>query len=99
MKMYKESLKDAEKVIELKPDWAKGYLRAGQAHEQLLDYVLANEYYEQGLKLDAEDPTIKQAIENLVRHGEDRYRSLEICICECVSISLCCVCSLASYTG
>lgn len=67
LKYYKESLHDAERVIELKPEWSKGYLRAGQAYEQLLDYNLARDYYERGLQKEPEDPNLKCALDNL--HG------------------------------
>jgi len=43
LKRYEEALKDAQKVIELKPKWSKGYLRLGTSqynvgkHEESLE--------------------------------------------------------------
>jgi DnaJ family protein C protein 8 len=48
-----KALKDAEKIVELKPDWAKGWGRLGVARFALTRYEGAVEAYGKGLKLDA----------------------------------------------
>lgn len=45
-------MKDAEKVTEIKPDWAKGWGRKGAAMHGLGDLLGAHDAYEEGLKLD-----------------------------------------------
>merc|ERR1712070_889261 len=49
------ALSDAEKVIELKPDFVKGYGRKGE-------FELAKKAYEDGLKVDAANDTCKDGI-------------------------------------
>lgn len=51
-KDYDNALKDADKVIEIKPDWAKGWGRKGAACHGLGDLLGAHDAYEEGLKLD-----------------------------------------------
>jgi stress-induced-phosphoprotein 1 len=51
-KDYQHALEDANKVTELKPDWAKGWGRKGAAMHGLGDLVGAHDAYEEGLKLD-----------------------------------------------
>merc|ERR1712100_915742 len=55
-----EALKDAEKCIELKPDWAKGYTRKGHVEFFTKQYDKALETYQEGLK---HDPNNEDAIE------------------------------------
>ncbi|CAM0906680.1 unnamed protein product [Alopecurus aequalis] len=56
---YLEALADAEKTVELKPDWAKGYSRLGAAHLGLGDAVSAVAAYEKGLTLDPSNEALK----------------------------------------
>lgn len=58
---FNSALGDAEKVIELKEDWPKGYFRKGAALEQLLRYPEAYKAYESGLKVDSNDDNLKKA--------------------------------------
>jgi len=64
-KKYTDALKDADRCIEIKPDWAKGYSRKGAALHFLgkLDEAVAT--YTQGLKLEPENAQIKQALEEV----------------------------------
>lgn len=59
---YDLALKDAEKTVELKPDWAKGYSRKGGALAYLGRYKESIAVYEEGLKL---DPNNKQLQDGL----------------------------------
>ena len=42
------ALKDAEKCIELKADWVKGYVRKGAAYHKMRKYRAAVDAYEAG---------------------------------------------------
>ena len=56
------ALSDAEKVIELKPDFVKGYGRKGAALFGKGEFELAKKAYEDGLKVDAANDTCKDGI-------------------------------------
>lgn len=62
---YEEALKDAEKCVELKSDWPKGYLRLGTAYQQLFRYQEASVAYAQGIKLDKEDKSLEKSMSEL----------------------------------
>ena len=49
--MYDEALKDAEKCIDIKSDWARGYSRKGNALEFLSKYLEAKAAYVKGLEV------------------------------------------------
>jgi stress-induced-phosphoprotein 1 len=55
-------LKDAEKTTEIKPDWAKGWGRKGAALHGQGDLLGANDAYEEGLKLDANNAQLKSGL-------------------------------------
>eukprot|EP00730_Choanoeca_flexa_P006984 TRINITY_DN12259_c0_g3_i3.p2 TRINITY_DN12259_c0_g3~~TRINITY_DN12259_c0_g3_i3.p2 ORF type:complete len:574 (+),score=186.45 TRINITY_DN12259_c0_g3_i3:1876-3597(+) len=57
---YKTALEDAEKCIQAKSDWAKGYGRKGAALFGMGKYVEAAEAYDQGLSHDANSAMLKQ---------------------------------------
>ncbi|KAL5212497.1 hypothetical protein ABZP36_023344 [Zizania latifolia] len=59
---YSEALADAEKTVELKPDWAKGYSRLGAAHLGLGDAASAVAAYERGLALDPSNEGLKAGL-------------------------------------
>lgn len=61
---YAESLQDAEKTIDLKSDWAKGYSRKGAALELLNRQEEAIKTYEQGLKHDPSNQLLIDALKN-----------------------------------
>ena len=52
---YKSALLDANKCIDLKPDWAKGHSRRGAAYVGLKNWRAAIAAYEAGLELGAEE--------------------------------------------
>lgn len=64
VKKYSESLQDAEKTIELKKDWPKGYSRKGAALELLNRYDEAIKVYEEGLKYDSNNEQLKEALKH-----------------------------------
>lgn len=61
-KDYENALKDADKVTELKPDWAKGWGRKGAAKHGLGDLLGAHDAYEEGLKLDPNNAQNKSGL-------------------------------------
>ncbi|XP_064621757.1 stress-induced-phosphoprotein 1-like isoform X2 [Lineus longissimus] len=65
---YVDALKDAEKVVSLKPDWPKGYSRQGTALQYLKRYEEAKLVYDEGLKL---DPGNKQMMDG-VKESESK---------------------------
>jgi len=56
---YKEALQDAEKVTQIKPDWPKGYSRKGFALFNLGRVQEAWDAYEEGLKKDPTNESLK----------------------------------------
>ena len=59
---FNEALKDAEKCIELKPDWAKGYTRKGHVEFFTKQYDKALETYQEGLKHDPNNEELKDGL-------------------------------------
>jgi len=64
LEQFDKALDDANKTIELKSDWPKGYVRKGCAQRFLGDVAGAKDTYLQGLKVAPKDPTL------LARLGE-----------------------------
>eukprot|EP01083_Nonionella_stella_P066824 176305_1 len=62
---FDEALEDADKCIELQPDWAKGYVRKGTVYAQQSRLREAEEVYQIGLNLCVEKEPIKKAMNNL----------------------------------
>jgi stress-induced-phosphoprotein 1 len=59
------ALADADKCIELKPDWSKGYGRKGAAHHALHEYDEAYDAYERGLSVDPKDTALSKGMEQV----------------------------------
>jgi stress-induced-phosphoprotein 1 len=59
---YQEALDDAEKVVSIKSDWAKGYSRKGAALHGLRRFDDAVAAYEKGLEYDAANEQLKQGL-------------------------------------
>lgn len=68
-KEFTLALEDADKVVELKPDWHKGHFRRGVALENLLEYPEAIQAYRKGLELakssGQSDPLLEKAEKEL----------------------------------
>eukprot|EP00606_Chrysophyceae_sp_TOSAG23-5_P000930 GSChrysophyteH2.ASY1.ANO1.1287.1 assembled CDS len=65
-----KALKDAERCIELQPSWAKGYSRLGAAQQGLKRFEKAIETYKNGLKLEPENSSLKDALHNCLEAQE-----------------------------
>lgn len=63
---YNDALKDAEKCIELKPDFVKGHARRGHAYFWTKQYNRALQAYDDGLKVDPNNADCK----------DGRYRTM-----------------------
>ena len=62
MAEYKSALLDANKCIDLKPEWAKGHSRRGAAYVGLKNWRAAIGAYEAGLELDPASATMKEEL-------------------------------------
>ena len=54
------ALKDAEKCLEIDPNFVKAYFRKGTIHHLMKEYHKALQAYDQGLKLDPENKDCKE---------------------------------------
>ncbi|XP_017775399.1 PREDICTED: stress-induced-phosphoprotein 1 [Nicrophorus vespilloides] len=59
---YNLALADGEKTIEIKPDWPKGYSRKGLAQVYLEKYDDAIKTYQDGLRVDPDNVTLKDGL-------------------------------------
>eukprot|EP00658_Telonema_sp_P-2_P011834 TRINITY_DN14532_c0_g1_i1.p1 TRINITY_DN14532_c0_g1~~TRINITY_DN14532_c0_g1_i1.p1 ORF type:complete len:596 (-),score=219.51 TRINITY_DN14532_c0_g1_i1:314-2062(-) len=66
---YDEALADANKCIELKPDFAKGYSRKGAALHGQNKLQEAHGAYEEGLKIDPENAALKKGMADVRAAG------------------------------
>ncbi|KAI8892660.1 hypothetical protein BC833DRAFT_638652 [Globomyces pollinis-pini] len=70
LKNFTEAVKDAEKTIEIKPDWAKGYSRKGAALHGLGELPEAAETYKLGLTYEPENQALKKALNDVEKAVE-----------------------------
>lgn len=59
---YEQALADAEKTVNLKPDWAKGYSRKGSALAYLGKLDASIKAYKTGLQLDPNNEQLKNSL-------------------------------------
>jgi DnaJ family protein C protein 8 len=71
-----KALRDAERCIELRPDWWKGYSRKGAAEHALLRFDAARATYNEGLKLDPDNASLAQAAEEAYAAGQAHSQRL-----------------------
>ncbi|CBX91266.1 hypothetical protein IAQ61_010623 [Plenodomus lingam] len=74
IKDWQKALDDANKVIEIKPDWSKGWGRKGTALHGEGDLVGANDAFEEALKLDPNNAQAKAGLEAVKRAVEAEAR-------------------------
>jgi len=70
---WKNALEDAEKVIKLRPKWAKGYSRKGLALFKLNKMEEAMDCYDEGLKHEPNHPSLieaKKAVSNALKSNQ-----------------------------
>lgn len=63
---YAEALKDGNRCIQLRPDWARGYGRKGLAEFCLGDFGAAADSYRKGLNLSPTDPSLQEGLNQAV---------------------------------
>jgi len=68
---YEEALGDAEKTVQLKPDWARGYSRLGSALCFLGMHKEAKEAYEKGLKIEPNNQQMLDALESVKQNSNN----------------------------
>ncbi|KAG7391512.1 DnaJ (Hsp40), sub C, member 8 [Phytophthora pseudosyringae] len=71
-----KALKDAERCVELRPRWWKGYSRKGAAQHALLRFDAARATYNDGLKLEPDNASLLQAAEEAYAAGQEHSRRL-----------------------
>lgn len=64
---YDLALKDAEKAIEIKPDWSKAYSRKGTSLAYLGRLDEAIETYEKGLQIDPNNAQLRDGLAEVVQ--------------------------------
>lgn len=69
MKAYVQALADAEKCIEIKPDWSKGYQRKAMALHSKGERDEAIKFYEMGVE---KDPNNKQCADMLAKCKQEK---------------------------
>ena len=72
---FTPALLDANKCIELKSDWAKGYSRRGAAYFGLKNWIQAQASYEKGLELDPASAVMKSELEQVKLHRNPAARA------------------------
>eukprot|EP00375_Theileria_parva_P000945 XP_763615.1 hypothetical protein [Theileria parva strain Muguga] len=73
MYMYNEALADANKCIDLKPDWPKGYSRKGLCEYKLGNPEKAKETYNMGLAYDPNNESLNKALLEVENDKSDTY--------------------------
>lgn len=69
--MYEQALEDAEKTVELKPDWVKGYSRKGSALAYLGRLDESVKAYQDGLALDPDNQQLKEGLNEVQGQRSD----------------------------
>eukprot|EP01084_Bolivina_argentea_P273469 465847_1 len=70
-KQYEHALTDAEKCMELNPQWSKGYWRAGTALLKLGKRKQARQIFQKGLDMDPNNQDLKSAISECIQQEDD----------------------------
>jgi len=76
LKEYGKALEDANKTIEVKPDWGKGYSRKGAALCYLGRLAEAKAAYVEGLKHEPGNEQIKQALAEVEEQLEEKESNI-----------------------
>ncbi|RKO90553.1 hypothetical protein BDK51DRAFT_17541, partial [Blyttiomyces helicus] len=65
LKEYQKAADDAEKTVQIKPDWAKGYSRKGAALHGLGDLDAAAAAYQEGLKIEPTNALLRKGLDDV----------------------------------
>ena len=68
---YADALADAQKTVELRPDWAEGYSRLGAAHLGLGAATSAVAAYAKGLALEPDNEGLKVGLEDAKKERKE----------------------------
>ncbi|KAL1921890.1 uncharacterized protein VTP21DRAFT_10532 [Calcarisporiella thermophila] len=71
MRCYEEAQKDADQVIRIRPEWAKGYFRRAEALMQLSRVEEAVSHYRKALDLDPDNPDIQNRLGRALIHKDN----------------------------
>jgi len=69
---FEKALSDAQKTVDMKPDWGKGYSRLGAALEYLGKENEAYDAYEKGMQCDPSNAQLKQSFDNIKRKMDQK---------------------------
>ncbi|KAK5006179.1 hypothetical protein LTR28_006800, partial [Elasticomyces elasticus] len=75
LKDYTHALEDANKTVEIKPDWPKGWGRKGTAHHGEGDLVSAMDAFEKALELEPSNAQAKSGLDSVKRAIEDEAKA------------------------
>ncbi|KAH7120930.1 hypothetical protein B0J11DRAFT_551482 [Dendryphion nanum] len=75
LKDYEHALEDANKVVEIKPDWSKGWGRKGTALHGSGDLVGATDAFEEALKLDPKNAQAQSGLNSVKRAIESEAQA------------------------
>ncbi|KAK7330721.1 hypothetical protein VNO77_24919 [Canavalia gladiata] len=77
LQKYPEALADAQKTVDLKPDWSKGYSRLGAAHLGLGQHDDAVSAYKKGLQVDPNNEPLKSGLADAQASAASSSRSAQ----------------------
>lgn len=77
MSLVQVGLKDAEKLLKLRPSWPKAYLRKGTALLLLEQYGVAKDTFLDGLQLDPESKALQAALRDLSAEFGEQLEQIE----------------------
>jgi 4-hydroxy-tetrahydrodipicolinate synthase len=74
LQMYDKALEDANKTIQLKPNWIKGYSRKGTALHLLGRLNDAADAYAEGLEHEPENDVLRQSLAAIIKQVDTKWR-------------------------
>lgn len=75
---YQSAITDAEKTIELKPDWPRGYSRKGLAQYRMGNLLGAMQTYSEGMTRCPGDVSLQKSFEEIITSQQDQCESFAV---------------------